>query len=61
MEDKCILCNDVIPEGRMVCPACEALGRSWKEPAKKRIKKRHGFLEALRIDLRVYAGRYRVV
>ena len=23
MEDKCVICNDVIPEGRMVCPQCE--------------------------------------
>ncbi len=23
MEDRCILCGDIIPEGRMVCPLCE--------------------------------------
>ena len=24
MEDRCIMCGEIIPEGRMVCPACEA-------------------------------------
>ena len=24
MEDCCIMCGEIIPEGRMVCPACEA-------------------------------------
>lgn len=24
MEDRCICCGEVIPEGRMVCPNCEA-------------------------------------
>lgn len=24
MEDKCLYCGDIIPEGRMVCPICEA-------------------------------------
>ncbi len=23
MEDRCIMCGEVIPEGRMVCPSCE--------------------------------------
>ncbi len=23
MEDRCIVCGEVIPEGRMVCPNCE--------------------------------------
>ena len=22
-ENRCIMCNEVIPEGRMVCPMCE--------------------------------------
>lgn len=30
MEDRCICCGEVIPEGRMVCPSCE----SGKIPAK---------------------------
>lgn len=24
MEDRCLICGDVIPEGRMICPHCEA-------------------------------------
>ena len=24
MEERCIVCGQIIPEGRMVCPACEA-------------------------------------
>ena len=23
-EDRCIVCGDVVPEGRQVCPACES-------------------------------------
>lgn len=23
MEDRCVMCGEVIPEGRMVCPSCE--------------------------------------
>lgn len=23
MEDRCVMCGDIIPEGRMVCPVCE--------------------------------------
>ena len=23
MENRCVVCNEVIPEGRMVCPCCE--------------------------------------
>ena len=23
-ENRCVMCNEVIPEGRMVCPSCEA-------------------------------------
>ena len=25
MEDHCILCGAIIPEGRQVCPACETI------------------------------------
>ena len=24
MEERCVICGEIIPEGRMVCPACEA-------------------------------------
>lgn len=23
MEDRCVMCGEIIPEGRMVCPNCE--------------------------------------
>ena len=23
MENKCVVCNEIIPEGRMICPLCE--------------------------------------
>lgn len=32
MEDKCVLCGDIIPEGIQVCPNCEtndAYGRGY--------------------------------
>lgn len=29
--DRCVCCGDVIPEGRMVCPACEQKGKRWWE------------------------------
>lgn len=24
MENRCVCCGEIIPEGRMVCPQCEA-------------------------------------
>ena len=24
MEDRCVVCDNIIPEGRMVCPQCES-------------------------------------
>lgn len=23
MDDRCVICGEIIPEGRMVCPNCE--------------------------------------
>ena len=31
--DRCICCGEIVPEGRMVCPSCEA-GRKEKENGK---------------------------
>lgn len=28
-EDKCVMCGDLIPEGRMVCPKCEDIEPSF--------------------------------
>lgn len=25
MEDRCVCCGAIVPEGRMVCPQCEAV------------------------------------
>lgn len=27
MEDRCVCCGAIIPEGRMVCPQCEAAAK----------------------------------
>lgn len=32
MEDKCICCGAIVPEGRQVCPKCEnATSKNWTE------------------------------
>lgn len=44
-DNTCIFCNEVIPEGMMVCPVCEEAlgnipaGRYTKESFLKRLKK----------------------
>lgn len=30
MEDRCVCCGEIIPEGRMVCPQCEKKGEKMK-------------------------------
>lgn len=34
MENTCICCGAIIPEGRMVCPICEAGGEQENEQCK---------------------------
>ena len=34
MEDRCICCREIITEGRMVCPICEAENDTEKEEYK---------------------------
>lgn len=29
MEERCVICNAIIPEGRQVCPKCEK--RKWDD------------------------------
>lgn len=38
MEDRCVMCGDIIPEGRMVCPVCEerVLTRKGEQTMKAR-------------------------
>lgn len=35
MEDRCVCCNAVIPEGRIVCPTCAAGNVRKREKPKK--------------------------
>lgn len=35
MEDKCIMCGEYVPEGRMVCEKCESEINSREEKEKK--------------------------
>lgn len=37
--DKCICCGETIPEGRQVCPACEALAREQTQASREEIWK----------------------
>jgi len=38
MEDRCVMCGEIIPEGRMVCPVCEkrVLTRKGEQTMKAR-------------------------
>ena len=40
MEDRCVMCGDIIPEGRMVCPVCEERVLTRKEVAAVQIRTR---------------------
>lgn len=31
MEDRCMFCGDIIPEGRQVCPTCEEFYRDLEK------------------------------
>lgn len=35
MEDKCVMCGEYVPEGRMVCEKCESEINSREEKEKK--------------------------
>ena len=39
MENRCICCGEIIPEGRQVCPACEAGQHPDRVKAKKGVDK----------------------
>ena len=44
MEDRCLYCNDIIPEGRMICPICEAFppkATSELDKAKKMLEEQY--------------------
>lgn len=35
-EDRCLFCNDVIPEGRMICKKCELNSRNQRGLERRR-------------------------
>ena len=39
MVNRCVCCGDIIPEGRQVCPACEAGQLPNRAKAKKGVDK----------------------
>lgn len=51
MENRCIYCNEIIPEGRQICPICEEKERSAPRYTKSEFKqiiwayiRKHGIL-----------------
>lgn len=56
MEERCICCGDIIPEGRQVCPACEAkvdsLPKTQKNKPKRRAKDDHTTTQLWARDIR---------
>lgn len=53
-EDRCIVCNKVIPEGRMVCPLCEdtctriGMILQSRDATKDEVKKTYSFIKKRR-------------
>ena len=41
MEERCVCCGAIIPEGRMVCPACEQMQMRKAECELKRKEAEH--------------------
>ena len=65
-EDICVVCGQIIPEGRIICPNCERK-QDKKEDASKMLIKLNTFFEILDFvklcskcpnDVLVYSGRY---
>lgn len=38
MEDRCVCCGEIVPEGRMVCPQCERNMRT-EDTVKRSVQK----------------------
>ena len=38
MENRCVVCGAIIPEGRQICPACEAGKQPVKETSMKMLR-----------------------
>ena len=67
-EDICVVCGQIIPEGRIICPNCERK-QDKKEDASKMLIKLNTFFEILDFvklcskcpnDVLVYSGRYSI-
>ncbi len=43
MNNTCIICDEIIPEGRQLCPFCENALKSIKVKRTKRKRERRGF------------------
>ena len=56
MEDRCVCCGEIVPEGRQVCPTCEA-GAAPKRGMKD-ILMRHAYL--LQRESELAAGEHNV-
>lgn len=67
-ENKCIMCGNVIPEGRMVCPNCEKIDVDTKESSfietiiniatVDKVKEFCNLCSKCTDDVLVYSGRY---
>lgn len=42
MNNTCIICDEIVPEGRQICPACEDTLKNLKVKMTKPKKKRRG-------------------
>ena len=42
MNNTCIICDEIIPEGRQVCPSCEIVLKSLKTKREQTKRKRRG-------------------
>ena len=38
-EDRCVCCGELVPEGRMVCPACEKRAEKERDLAEELVSK----------------------
>lgn len=60
MENRCIVCGDIIPEGRMICPICERESNPQKNiESVKDIDLKKQKPELLAAELRVIADSLR--
>lgn len=59
MVDRCVMCGDIIPEGRQVCPSCE--DSAMKHELPYRVSKEKGgryFVHTNTLDRKVVPGSF---